>query len=37
MSEITSLLNGDDAGDPHASEQLLSLVYEELRLLGYRA
>ena len=31
MSEVTQLLNAIDAGDPTAGEQLLPLVYEELR------
>ena len=31
MSEATQLLNAIEAGDPHASAQLLPLVYDELR------
>jgi RNA polymerase sigma factor (TIGR02999 family) len=34
MSEVTHILAGIDAGDPHAAEQLLPLVYEELRKLA---
>jgi RNA polymerase sigma factor (TIGR02999 family) len=39
MSEITRILSAIDAGDPHAAEQLLPLVYDELRKLaaGYMA
>jgi RNA polymerase sigma factor (TIGR02999 family) len=39
MSEVTRILSAIDAGDPHAAEQLLPLVYEELRKLasGYLA
>ena len=36
MSEITRLLSAIEQGDPHAAEQLLSLVYDELRRLGAR-
>src|SRR4029077_11882046 len=31
MSEVTRILNAIDQGDPHAAEQLLPLVYDELR------
>jgi len=34
MSEVTQLLSAIDAGDPTAGEQLLPLVYEELRKLA---
>jgi RNA polymerase sigma factor (TIGR02999 family) len=34
MSETTQLLNAIEAGDPHASAQLLPLVYAELRRLA---
>jgi RNA polymerase sigma factor (TIGR02999 family) len=34
MSEVTRILAGIKAGDPHAAEQLLPLVYEELRKLA---
>src|SRR5205809_1846246 len=34
MSEITSLLSAIDQGDPRAAEQLLPLVYQELRALA---
>ena len=34
MNEVTRLLSGIEAGDPHAAEQLLPLVYEELRKLA---
>lgn len=34
MSEVTRILSAIDAGDPHAAEQLLPLVYEELRKLA---
>jgi hypothetical protein len=36
MSDVTRILNAIDAGDPHAAEQLLPLVYEELRTLAAR-
>jgi hypothetical protein len=29
MNEATRILSGIEAGDPHAAEQLLPLVYEE--------
>jgi RNA polymerase sigma factor (TIGR02999 family) len=31
MHEVTRILNAIDQGDPHAAEQLLPLVYKELR------
>jgi RNA polymerase sigma factor (TIGR02999 family) len=34
MSEVTRILSAIDAGDSHAAEQLLPLVYEELRILA---
>jgi RNA polymerase sigma factor (TIGR02999 family) len=34
MPDITQLLHGVDAGDPKAAEELLPLVYEELRKLA---
>lgn len=34
MSEITRVLSAIDQGDPHAAEQLLPLVYGELRKLA---
>jgi RNA polymerase sigma factor (TIGR02999 family) len=34
MSDITRILSAVEQGDPHASEQLLPLVYEELRKLA---
>src|SRR5262245_16853410 len=34
MHEITHILNAIDQGDPHAAEQLLPLVYDELRMLA---
>ena len=34
MSDFTQLLSAIDAGDPHAGDQLLPLVYEELRKLA---
>ncbi len=34
MSDATQLLNAMDAGDPRAADQLLPLVYEELRRLA---
>jgi RNA polymerase sigma factor (TIGR02999 family) len=34
MSDITRLLNAIDAGEPKAADQLLPLVYEELRKLA---
>jgi len=34
MPEVTEILNAIDAGDPRAAEQLLPLVYDELRKLA---
>jgi RNA polymerase sigma factor (TIGR02999 family) len=34
MSEVTRILSAIEQGDPHAAEQLLPLVYEELRTLA---
>ncbi len=34
MSDVTRILSAIDQGDPHAAEQLLPLVYEELRNLA---
>jgi RNA polymerase sigma factor (TIGR02999 family) len=34
MSEVTSILSAIEAGDPQAAEQLLPLVYDELRRLA---
>jgi RNA polymerase sigma factor (TIGR02999 family) len=34
MSDLTRILSAIDLGDPSASEQLLPLVYDELRLLA---
>jgi len=34
MSEVTHILSAIEKGDPHAAEQLLPLVYEELRKLA---
>jgi RNA polymerase sigma factor (TIGR02999 family) len=34
MSEVTRVLSAIEQGDPHAAEQLLPLVYEELRRLA---
>jgi hypothetical protein len=34
MSDVTRILSQIDAGDPAAAEQLLALVYEELRRLA---
>ena len=34
MSEVTHILAAVEQGDPHAAEQLLPLVYEELRKLA---
>jgi len=34
MSEVTRILREIEQGDPHAAEQLLPLVYEELRKLA---
>jgi RNA polymerase sigma factor (TIGR02999 family) len=34
MSEVTRILSAMEQGDPHAAEQLLPLVYDELRQLA---
>lgn len=34
MSKVTELLNAADAGDPASGEQLLPLIYDELRALA---
>ena len=34
MSDVTHILSAIEQGDPHAAEQLLPLVYEELRKLA---
>jgi RNA polymerase sigma factor (TIGR02999 family) len=34
MSEVTHILSSIEGGDPHAAEQLLPLVYQELRQLA---
>jgi len=34
MSDLTQILNAIDQGDAHAAEQLLPLVYDELRRLA---
>src|SRR5215470_6956883 len=34
MSEVTRVLSAMEEGDPHAAEQLLPLVYDELRKLA---
>src|SRR6185369_14502715 len=34
MSEVTQILSTIEQGDPHAAEQLLPLVYDELRKLA---
>jgi RNA polymerase sigma factor (TIGR02999 family) len=36
MSDVTGILNAIDSGDPDAAEQLLPLVYKELRMLAAR-
>ena len=36
MSEVTRILSAVEQGDPHAAEQLLPLVYDELRKLAAR-
>src|SRR6478735_3306924 len=36
MDAITQVLNAIEQGDPHAAEQLLPLVYDELRRLAAR-
>src|SRR6516164_7354164 len=34
MSDVTHILSAIEHGDPHAAEQLLPLVYDELRKLA---
>ena len=34
MSDVTRILSSIDQGDPKAAEQLLPLIYEELRKLA---
>jgi hypothetical protein len=34
MKEVTRILSAIEQGEPHAAEQLLPLVYEEMRQLG---
>jgi RNA polymerase sigma factor (TIGR02999 family) len=34
MNEVTRILSAIEQGDPHAAEQLLPLVYEDLRKLA---
>jgi len=34
MADVTQILNAIEQGDPHAAEQLLPLVYDELRKLA---
>src|SRR5262245_11158105 len=36
MSDVTRILSAIENGDPHAAEQLLPLVYDELRKLASR-
>jgi RNA polymerase sigma factor (TIGR02999 family) len=36
MNEVTHILSAIEQGDPHAAEQLLPLVYDELRKLAAR-
>src|SRR5271167_2170014 len=36
MSDVTQILNAIEQGDPKAAEQLLPLVYDELRRLAAR-
>jgi hypothetical protein len=37
MTDVTRILSAIEQGDPSASEQLLPLVYDELRRLAQRA
>jgi hypothetical protein len=34
MNEVTQILSAIEQGDPHAADQLLPLVYDELRRLA---
>src|SRR5262249_41786701 len=36
MTEVTVLIDAIQAGDPHAAEQLLPLIYDDLRRLAAR-
>jgi len=36
MSDVTRILNAIEGGDPKAADELLPLVYEELRLLAFQ-
>src|SRR5262245_19780755 len=36
MSQVTHILSAIEQGDPHAAEQLLALLYDELRELAAR-
>src|SRR5262249_50703448 len=36
MNEVTRILSAIEQGDPHAAQQLLPLVYDELRQLAAR-
>src|SRR2546430_16246997 len=36
MADVTQILDAIEQGDPHAAEQLLPLVYDELRHLAAR-
>jgi RNA polymerase sigma factor (TIGR02999 family) len=36
VSDVTHILNAIEGGDPHAAEQLLPLVYDELRKIAAR-
>ncbi len=36
MNEVTRIITAIEHGDPHAAEQLLPLVYDELRRLAAR-
>jgi ECF sigma factor len=36
MSEVTRILSAMEQGDPHAADELLPLVYDELRKLAAR-
>jgi hypothetical protein len=35
MNEVTRILSAMEHGDPHAAEQVLPLVYDELRKLAH--
>ena len=37
MTDVTRILNAIEGGDTRAADELLRLVYEELRLLAYRS